>query len=71
MAKIKSKDELGEELCDYCPLEEWKKGYTSMHSCEGCRCDEAYQNYLDDEDDDDGFDHMHEVEKCYGYDGEY
>lgn len=71
----KTKDELEEQLCNYCKATPGvfgtSNGYTS---CEGSWCDEAYENYLedeDDEDDDDDFGHMHEVEKCYGYDGEY
>lgn len=45
-------DELGEKICDYCPLEESQKGshlYPSGHySCEGCRCEDAYEYYLED-----------------------
>ncbi len=44
-------EELGDELCNHCPLE--KKG--AYHTpgclsvgCEGSRCNEAYDNYLDD-----------------------
>lgn len=48
----KTEEELGEELCDYCPLEDHQKGthlYPSGHySCEGCRCEEAYEYYLDE-----------------------
>lgn len=35
------------DLCDYCPLE--KKGAYNEHNiCYGSRCDEAYDNYVDD-----------------------
>jgi hypothetical protein len=48
-AGIKSKENLAEDLCKYCPLE--KKGVYSMSGgfvagCEGSRCDDAYENYL-------------------------
>ena len=45
-------EELGENLCDHCPLEDNQKGshlYPSGHySCEGCRCEDAYEYYLED-----------------------
>lgn len=50
--KILSFDELGDELCSYCPLNENEKGVHSYGSypiiCadSGC-CEKAYQNYLD------------------------
>lgn len=48
---IKTKDNLGDELCKYCPLE--KKGVYGVDGgfvagCEGSRCDSAYENYLND-----------------------
>ena len=44
------KDDMGDELCKHCPLE--KKGVYGvdggyMAGCEGCKCDDAYNNYLD------------------------
>ena len=45
-----SKEDLGDNLCDYCPLE--KKGVYGVPGgfvagCEGSRCDDAYDNYLE------------------------
>ena len=45
---IKSKEELEEELCSYCPYTEY--GQTEVNTgphnlCEGCMCDDAYENY--------------------------
>jgi hypothetical protein len=43
--KPKTMEELvGGELCDYCPT---TFGHSPTTLCEGCCCDEAYQNYLD------------------------
>ena len=44
-------DELGDELCEHCPLE--KKGsYHTPNSlsagCEGSSCNEAYEIYLEE-----------------------
>lgn len=44
------KDDMGDDLCKYCPLE--KKGVYGvdggyMAGCEGSRCDDAYDNYLE------------------------
>lgn len=44
-----TKDDMGDDLCKYCPLE--KKGVYGvnggyMAGCEGSRCDDAYDNYL-------------------------
>lgn len=39
-------EQLGDGLCDHCPLE--VKGAASIHNnCEGCRCSEAYEIYLE------------------------
>lgn len=48
---IKTAEELGDKLCDYCPLE--KKGVYStpgrgMAGCEGSHCDDAYGNYIEE-----------------------
>lgn len=50
---ILSKSELGDDLCKYCLLE--KKGAYGvdggfMAGCEGSRCDDAYENYLQSKD---------------------
>lgn len=45
---IKSKEELEEELCSYCPYTEYgqTEANTGPHNlCEGCMCDDAYENY--------------------------
>lgn len=47
----KSKEELEDQLCKYCPCTEY--GITKINDgpynlCEGISCDEAYQNYLDE-----------------------
>jgi len=47
--EMKNKEDLGDELCKYCPLE--KKGVYSVPGgfvagCEGSECDNAYENYL-------------------------
>ena len=46
---MKSIEELGEELCVYCPLSDEERS-GSPHNptgCEGTKCEEAYENYLD------------------------
>jgi hypothetical protein len=45
-----AKNDMGDDLCKYCPLE--KKGVYGvdggyMAGCEGSRCDDAYDNYLE------------------------
>jgi len=50
-ACVLAKDDMGDDLCKYCPLE--KKGVYGvdggyMAGCEGSRCDDAYENYLDE-----------------------
>jgi len=52
MKKILSKEELGEELCNFCPLEDNLKGVHYYGDnpifCEDYgTCTIAYQNYLD------------------------
>jgi hypothetical protein len=46
------KDELGDELCNFCPLDENRKGTYSTPGglsagCEGSHCDIAYDNYVE------------------------
>jgi hypothetical protein len=54
MAKL-IQDELGDRLCDYCELSEAERGVHNWggepHFCidTGC-CERAYENYLEDED---------------------
>ena len=45
-----AKDDMGDDLCKYCSLE--KKGVYGvdggyMAGCEGSRCDDSYENYLE------------------------
>jgi hypothetical protein len=46
-----SKEDLGDKLCDFCPLEK-KNAYSVpggfAAGCEGSKCDEAYENYQSD-----------------------
>lgn len=39
------------DLCLYCPLDDNEKGThgtpNGYYSCEGCRCDDAYEYYLE------------------------
>ena len=43
---VLSKAEMGDDLCKYCTFE--KKGVYGVNvGCEGSRCDDAYENYLD------------------------
>jgi len=48
----KSIEELDEELCEHCPSPEEAQGVHCYGGkpvmCEGSRCKEAYQNYLDE-----------------------
>lgn len=45
-------EELGERLCDFCPLEDWEKGShlfpNGYSSCEGSRCENALEHYLEE-----------------------
>lgn len=49
----KTKEELGDALCEYCPLEEYRKGAHCyggvVGMCEGSHCDDAYEAYLEEE----------------------
>lgn len=49
--QIEIKDDLGDKLCKYCPLE--KKGVYGIDGgyvagCEGSKCNVAYENYLEE-----------------------
>jgi hypothetical protein len=49
---IRSKEDLGDELCNFCPRDENKRGVYSLpggfpSGCEGANCCEAYENYLE------------------------
>lgn len=48
---IETQEDLGEELCDYCPLENHLKGVRCYGGqpvmCEGSHCKEAHTYYLD------------------------
>lgn len=44
-------EELDDHLCEYCPCTEFghvKVNTAPWNLCEGCRCDVAYENYLDE-----------------------
>lgn len=46
-----SKEELDTEICQFCPLTDY--GLTEINNapynlCEGISCDKAYENYIDD-----------------------
>lgn len=45
---MKTIEELGDELCNYCLLDEEERSCTSSNpeGCGGCKCEEAYENYL-------------------------
>jgi hypothetical protein len=50
---MKSKDELGEKLCEYCPLDEDERGVKSgpngpVFMCELHGCKKAYENYKEE-----------------------
>jgi len=48
MEKLKTIEELGDDLCRYCPLEEYASKLTSTQcGCEGAFCSEAYDVYLE------------------------
>lgn len=50
---MKTKDELGEDLCEYCPLRDYVDEVpppptpSNPMGCEGRYCDEAYEKYVD------------------------
>lgn len=51
----KTKEELGDKLCEYCPLPEKEKGVYGVPGgfvagCEGSRCKEAFENYQEQTD---------------------
>ena len=52
MDKKRIMEQLGEKLCDYCPLDDCEKGshlYPSGHiSCEGSKCEDALEHYLEE-----------------------
>jgi len=50
---MKTKDELHEDICNYCPLPEERRGVYGTPGgfsagCEGCRCNEAYEAYKEE-----------------------
>lgn len=58
---VKKKDELGDELCNYCPLDQ--KGIYGTPGgitagCEGIKCGEAYEIYMEELED------THQEDKC-------
>ena len=55
-----TKEELGEELCNHCSFTEY--GIISINTnpnnlCEGRNCDEAYEEYLDNQPEKDNMNH--------------
>lgn len=52
---LKTVEELGDDLCTYCPLEDWQKGVRFGVMCEGRRCDDAYDAYLERWAEDNGY----------------
>lgn len=52
MSKPLSQDELGEDLCNYCDIDENEKGVHGtpdgpVMCCDSGMCDVAYDNYLE------------------------
>ena len=48
MSEQELKEQLGDELCEFCP---WRKGeidHTFDSICEGSYCDDAFDNFLDE-----------------------
>jgi len=46
---LKTIEELGDDICDYCRYTENGPVNTGPHNlCEGAGCDEAYERYIDD-----------------------
>ena len=48
MSEQELKEQLGDELCEFCP---WRKGeidHTFDSLCEGSYCDDAFDNFLDE-----------------------
>lgn len=50
---IKTMEELAEELCDFCPLSEDQRKCTVFNpeGCGGAYCEEAYDTYLEEMED--------------------
>ena len=50
--KLKTADDLSDDLCLYCPLDDDKKGThgspNGYTSCEGRYCQEAYEMYIEE-----------------------
>ena len=50
--KLKTADDLSDDLCLYCPLDEGEKGTHGVPngyiSCEGRCCQEAYEMYIEE-----------------------
>jgi len=42
-------EDLGEKLCNYCPIpEEFRGCRSALVNCEGSSCEEAYERYLEE-----------------------
>ena len=48
MNKEELKKSLGEELCLFCPYMKGEIGKLPYGMCEGCYCDEALDNFLEE-----------------------
>lgn len=50
--KLKTADDLSDDLCLYCPLDDDKKGTHGVPngyiSCEGCCCQVQYEMYIEE-----------------------
>lgn len=48
MDNSKLKEQLGDDLCDYCPWRAGEIDHTSDSQCEGNYCDDALEAFLDE-----------------------
>jgi len=48
MEIVKSKEDLDEDLCNYCTHKENRHLTNFSSGCEGLYCDDAYENYLEE-----------------------
>lgn len=46
-----TKEQLEEDLCNYCSIPKESRGIhlgpNGPYGCDGCRCDDAYERYLE------------------------
>lgn len=48
MDNSKLKEQLGDDLCDYCLWRAGEIGHTSDSLCEGIYCDDAFEAFMDE-----------------------